>query len=180
MSKKTIKETNQEIRKERRRQSAEDFTPSFLVNQILDKMSEYASDILTDPEKTIIDPACGNANMLIEVLKRKLLHMSPTQAISTIYGCDIFENNITECRLRLLKVIDMHSNQKPSKEELIEIVKWLYKNIVHVNTEEHPNGSLDYLQLTEEKTFNHNITDEMSIEIINNIQENNLLDSVEI
>jgi len=57
--------------KERIKRTAEIFTPAFLVNEILDKLTEYGPEIWNE-EKTFLDPACGNGNFLIEILKRKL------------------------------------------------------------------------------------------------------------
>lgn len=58
-------------RKNRQKQTAEIFTPPYLVNEMLDKLTEYGPEIWEEG-KTFIDPACGNGNFLIEVLKRKL------------------------------------------------------------------------------------------------------------
>lgn len=154
--KKTLSENNHEKRQERRKKSAEDFTPFFLANQMLDKMEQYTPDIFSNPEKTIIDPACGNGNLLIPALMRKLNHTNPVQAISTVYGCDIFRDNINECRLRLLKTIIEHKTVKLTRKEYIEIIKQLAKNIVHVPLTQFPNGSLDYLKQPKSKTFSPN------------------------
>jgi len=177
---KTFSEVNHEKRKERRKKSAEDFTPLSLVNQMLDKMEEYTPDIFTDPEKTIIDPATGNGNMLIEVLKRKLKYAHPVQAISTIYGCDIFRDNVNECRLRLFKVISKYKTVRLYKKEYVEIIKQLSKNIVHVPLTQFPNGSLDYLKLPKSKTFNNYMSETRCIETIIKIKERDLLKGLNI
>lgn len=180
LEQKTISVVNNEKRKERRKKSAEDFTPIGLVNQMLDKMEVYASDIFSNPEKTIIDPSCGNGNMLIEALKRKLKHTDPVQAISTVYGCDIFRDNVNECRLRLLKVIVKYKTVKLSRQDYIEVVKQLAKNIVHVPLTQYPNGSLDYLSLPKGQTFNNYLSEDRCIATINKIKNEKLLDGVEI
>jgi len=177
---KTLSEVNHEKRKERRKKSAEDFTPLSLVNQMLDKMEEYTPDIFTNPEKTIIDPSCGNGNMLIEVLKRKLKHANPVQAISTIYGCDIFRDNVNECRLRLLKVITKYKTVKLSQQDYIEIIKQLAKNIVHVPLTQYQNGSLDYLKLPKGETFNNYLSEARCLETIKKIKDGKLLDGLKI
>jgi SAM-dependent methyltransferase len=75
------------------------FTPLPLVNDMLDKLPK---DVFLDPEKTFLDPACGNGNFLIVVLERKLASgIEYQQAIKTIYGVDIDQKNITECKQRL-------------------------------------------------------------------------------
>lgn len=169
---------NHEKRLARKKQTAEDFTPLWLVNQMIDKLLEYSPDTFSDPNKTFLDPAAGNGNMLIEVLKRKLKYASPIQAISTIYGCDIQKDNIIECRLRLLKVIVKNKTQKLSKKEYIEIIKILAKNIVCTPLSKYPNGSLDYLSLPENKTFNRILSDESAEKTLNQIVSKKLLDEL--
>ena len=58
-------------REARKSQTAEDFTPAPLVNEMLDKLAKYGPESWK-PGKTFLDPACGNGNMLVEVLKRKI------------------------------------------------------------------------------------------------------------
>ena len=80
------------------------FTPPELVNEMLDKLPSET----WQPEKTFIDPACGNANFVIEVIKRKMLHGSSVlQAISTTYGIDIMEDNIAELKARVSEIGDL-------------------------------------------------------------------------
>lgn len=167
-------------RDKRRKQSAECFTPSSLANQMLDKMEKYSPDIFTNPEKTIIDPACGNGQLLIPALIRKLKHTNPVQAISTIYGCDIFRDNVNECRLRLLKVIIEHKTEKITRKEYIEIIKQLAKNIVHVPLTQFPNGSLDYLKQPKSKTFNNYLSEKRCEETLDKIKNKRLLDGLKI
>ena len=45
---------------------------------------------------------CGNGNFLIEILNRRLkAGVNHLTAIKTIYGVDIMEDNIQECKERL-------------------------------------------------------------------------------
>lgn len=93
-------------RKIRRKQTAEDFTPLELVNEMLDKLP---SIVFTDPSKTFIDPAAGNGNFLIEVLRRKLQNSHPPlQALSTTYGVELMQDNVEEMKDRLLTLIPKH------------------------------------------------------------------------
>jgi hypothetical protein len=135
--------TNYERRKKRKKQTAEDFTPLFLINEMLDKLPEE----VWEEDKTCCDPACGNGNMLVEVLKRKLKKgHDPLRALQTIYGVDIMSDNIKECRLRLLKLVSKYA------EITIEYIKVVYDNIVFTSTTptimhpkgRYPNGALDY------------------------------------
>ena len=130
---------NNERRIKRKKQTAEDFTPAPLVNEILDKLNEYDKESWEEG-KTFCDPACGNGNMLIEVLKRKIsLGHDPVEALKTIYGTDIMQDNIRECRLRLLKLI--RDNGVAINEDLVRTV---FNKIVWISIKRYANGSLDY------------------------------------
>jgi len=105
--------------KKRIKATGEVFTPDWLVNEMLDKLPP---DLFTDPTRTFIDPACGNGNILVEVIRRKIENGStPYQALSTTYGVDIMEDNIAECRRRVFIVAyELNNNQhdKSWKEPL--------------------------------------------------------------
>jgi hypothetical protein len=140
--KKSQKSIHHDKRLARRKQTAEDFTPSKLVNEMLDKLPNE----VWEANKTFCDPACGNGNMLIEVLKRKLQYNhDPLEALQSIYGTDIMEDNIKEARLRLLKItINYVKKNKLKKPDQIKLIKTLCKNVKWVNMKVYPNGSLDY------------------------------------
>jgi len=124
MTPEMLTELNAEKRKKRRKQTAEDFTPSWLVKEILNKLTVYNKDCWKDPRKTFIDPACGNGNFLIEVVKRKLISgHKPLDVAKTVFGLDIMKDNITECRIRILRAFDICNSLTN------EIVLEVYKNI---------------------------------------------------
>lgn len=101
---------------------------------MLDKLNEYGPESFEE-HKTFLDPACGNGNMLVEVLKRKIsLGHNKTIALSTLYGTDIMNDNVVECKNRLLKVA---GNTKKHKEVLD-------KHIICTPLSKYPRGSLDY------------------------------------
>jgi len=88
------------------------FTPTWLVEAMLDLTKE--SDRI---ESRFLEPACGNGNFLIRVLQRKLAIVDLKSrksshnkenlaliAIMSIYGIELLEDNIIECRKRLLSV----------------------------------------------------------------------------
>ena len=89
--------------KARVKQLGEVFTPPELVNEMLDRLPH---ELWTDPSKTYIDPACGTGNFLVEVVRRKIeAGSTPLQALETTYGIDIMEDNVLECRQRLLHAV---------------------------------------------------------------------------
>jgi hypothetical protein len=84
----------------RRKQTAEDFTPQALVDEMLDKLPP---SVFVDPIKTFCDPAAGNGNFLVAVLQRKLdAGHPPLQALATVFGVELMADNVEEMRDRLL------------------------------------------------------------------------------
>jgi len=127
-----------EQRDARKKKTAEIFTPPKLVNEMLDKLP----DEIWEPGKTFCDPACGNGNILIEVLKRKLQHkQNPTVALESIYGVDIMGDNIEECRERLLGVIKETTETTKITAKMRKIVN---RNIKWLDQKKYPKGALDY------------------------------------
>jgi len=80
--------------------TGEVFTPTPLVQEILDKIP---IEQFQDPAKTFLDPSCGDGQFLGEVLIRKMQNGSSfEQALSTVYGVDLMQDNVDLCRVRLL------------------------------------------------------------------------------
>ena len=80
--------------------TGEVFTPTELVQEVLENMD---IEKFKDPTRTFIDPSCGDGQFLGEVLIRKMENGSTfEQALSTIYGVDLMQDNVDECRKRLL------------------------------------------------------------------------------
>lgn len=80
--------------------TGEIFTPTPLVQEVLDKLP---NESFSDPSKTFLDPSCGDGQFLSEVLIRKMEHGSTfEQALSTIYGVELMPDNRALCVERLL------------------------------------------------------------------------------
>lgn len=80
--------------------TGEVFTPTPLVQEVLDRLSQ---DQFQDTTKTFLDPSCGDGQFLGEVLIRKMENGSTfEQALSTVYGVDLMQDNVDLCRERLL------------------------------------------------------------------------------
>lgn len=95
--------------------TGEVFTPTVLVQEVLDKLDPV---LFSDPTKTFLDPSCGDGQFLSEVLIRKIENgIDFETALSTIYGVDLMQDNVDLCRERLLS----------GREDLKHIVM---KNIV--------------------------------------------------
>jgi len=84
----------------RKKATGEVFTPTPLVQEILDQLPQ---EQFSDPTKTFLDNSCGDGQFLSEVLIRKLENGSTfEQALSTIYGVDLMPDNVKLCQDRLL------------------------------------------------------------------------------
>jgi len=80
--------------------TGEVFTPTELVREVLDQIP---LDQFQDPAKTFLDNSCGDGQFLGEVLIRKMENGSTfEEALSTVYGVDLMQDNVNLCRERLL------------------------------------------------------------------------------
>lgn len=85
---------------ERLRETSEIFTPTWLVNRILDRVPQ---DDFKDPDKTFLDPSCGDGQFLGQILVRKIkAGISHEQALKTLFGVDLMPDNVEYCRSYLL------------------------------------------------------------------------------
>jgi len=121
-------------RKVRKKQTAEDFTPDSLVQEMLDKLPR---EVWTDPSKTFLDNSAGNGNFLVAILRRKLAAgHSPLQAISTIYGVELMADNVEEMKDRLLVELPSLTSEEVKKARKIidhnivchDALTWDYEN----------------------------------------------------
>jgi hypothetical protein len=157
-----MQKERQAKRAARQKQTAEVFTPSNLVNEMLDKLPPEA----WEENETFCDPAAGNGNFLVEVLKRKLLRgHDPLAALQTIYGVDLMPDNIEECRLRLLKLANHFLKNQGLTPQHIEAV---WTNIVCAD-------SLAY-----DFEFDKPPSPEQCKAILENIKKENLFDKVDV
>jgi hypothetical protein len=103
------------------KETAEVFTPTELVIDMLNELEQKSSTLFFDSTKTFLDNSCGDGQFLSEVVIRKMERSGCTleQALSTTYGVDLMEDNVIECRKRL-------AGPNPTPE-ILEIVT---KNIV--------------------------------------------------
>ena len=86
--------------KVRVKSTSEIFTPTELVQEVLDKMPETE---FSDPTRTFLDNSCGDGQFLSEVLIRKVQNgIDFETALSAIFGVDMMEDNVNLCRERLL------------------------------------------------------------------------------
>lgn len=88
--------------KKRIKDFAEVYTPNWLVKDMV------ALTNACKPETTILEPACGNGNFLAEILEQKLQDACTEKlawaSLESLYGIDIQEDNIKECKERLCSI----------------------------------------------------------------------------
>ncbi len=119
------------------------FTAEREVNAMLDLVKQETERI----DARFLEPACGNGNFLIEVLRRKLAIVKEryaknqleyeryaVTAVSSIYGVDILQDNVSECRKRLLDFFNVEYTAIFKNERKIECCRSvdyiLQKNIL--------------------------------------------------
>lgn len=136
---------NQVKTKKRVADHGEVFTNQREVNAMLDLVKNETERI----DSRFLEPACGNGNFLVEILRRKLAVVdykySNNQiewerysiiAVSSIYGVDILEDNAIDCRDRLLGIYTAWYSKKfiNIKNECIRSVRFLLgRNILWGN-----------------------------------------------
>jgi len=125
--------------KKRVSEHGEVFTSKREVNAMLDLVKQETERI----DSRFLEPACGTGNFLVEILNRKLTivfnRYKKSQleyeryaviAISSVYGVDILEDNVVECRNRLFIIFDKQytSYYKANcKEECRTSIKYILK-----------------------------------------------------
>ena len=118
--------------KDRVKNFAEVFTPSWVVNDMCDQIPK---EIWENLDSTFLEPTCGNGNFLVEILRRKLAlcknENDVLRAYRSIYGIDIQADNVLETRVRMLK---MAKGYIKNPCNLIEISDILSKNIICGNS----------------------------------------------
>jgi type I restriction-modification system DNA methylase subunit len=119
-----------DIRKERHSITQEDFTPS----EIVDILLQEQEDLFTDFSKTFCDPCIGIGFIYLEILKRRLEHCKTTDdilnAVSTMYGTELMEDNVDECKKNILFEILKFTSSHNLDINDGEIMKILNHNII--------------------------------------------------
>jgi hypothetical protein len=127
------------ISKQRVADHGEVFTAQREVNAMLDLVRQETERI----DSRFLEPACGTGNFLAEILERKLQvvdrryrrsHIEHDRysllAVSSIYGIDLLEDNVSECRKRLFNIVEKHSKNLFNGQLLRVIMFVLERNII--------------------------------------------------
>ena len=126
--------------KQRVADHGEVFTPAWLVEAMLDLIKDETERI----DSRFLEPACGCGNFLVKVLRRKLAAVElkygksdferrhyALLALMCIYGIELLEDNIAECRANLLRILAEYLNVDESDELYRAMAYVLSQNLVH-------------------------------------------------
>lgn len=126
--------------KQRVKEHAEVFTPKHIVKQMCDIMDENAEEKpIQNKDATVLEPACGNGNFLVEILERRIAlaesRNDVVRSLTTLYGVDIMPDNIAEAKARLLKICKEYDDN----EQFLTVCQYVMdKNIQVGDTLDHP------------------------------------------
>ena len=133
--------------KQRVADHGEVFTAKREVKAMLDLVKQETENI----ESRFLEPACGDGNFLVEILRRKLAVVrfrygkNPNDyeryaviAVTSIYGIDILPDNVKQCRKRVYKIFNSEytANCKEKvNDETRKAVRYILRhNIICGNT----------------------------------------------
>ena len=139
----SIKQDKQVVSRKRVADHGEVYTGKREVDAMLDLVEQETERI----ESRFLEPACGTGNFLAEILERKLRVVESRYAksqieyeryavlaVSSIYGIDILEDNVQECRKRLFEILNQKYTRifkDMAKDECRSAMKYiLEKNII--------------------------------------------------
>lgn len=110
--------------RERIKKNGEVFTPEAIIEQMCKTVPDKD---WTDPTKTFMDPTCGNGQILCYILKRRLeAGVSKKDAISTLFGIELMEDNAALARKRLAEILETNEYDDIIQHNVVcsDIFKW--------------------------------------------------------
>ena len=126
--------------KKRVAEHGEVFTPPWMVDAMLDLVKAESERI----DSRFLEPACGSGNFLVRVLQRKLASVElkfgksafekriyALLGLMCIYGIELLEDNIAECRANMLEILAEYLNIDESDEVYRAACYVLSQNLVH-------------------------------------------------
>ena len=126
--------------KERVADHGEVFTPAWMVEAMLDLVKGETERI----DSRFLEPACGDGNFLVQVLRRKLAAVElkydksdferrhyALLAIMCIYGIELLPDNIADCRAKLLEILAEYLNLDESDDLYRAAFYVLSQNLVY-------------------------------------------------
>jgi hypothetical protein len=127
--------------KQRVADHGEVFTPAWMVEAMLDLVKGETERI----DSRFLEPACGDGNFLVQILRRKLAAVElkygksdferrqyALLALMCLYGIELLPDNIAECRVNLLAIFAEYLNLGPADD--------LYRAAFYVLSQDLVNG----------------------------------------
>lgn len=113
--------------KERIKKNGEVFTPFSIINQMISKIPEIK---WKDPKATFLDPCAGNGQILIGMLKKRLASgISVEDAVKTLYGVELMQDNRDLCVQRILEIVGPKYSKIVNKNIVCaDFFKWDFEN----------------------------------------------------
>ncbi len=126
--------------KQRVADHGEVFTPSWMVEAMLDLVEEETARI----DSRFLEPACGSGNFLVQVLRRKLAAVElkfgksdfekrhyALLGLMCIYGVEFLPDNIIECHDDLLETFAEYLNLEEFDDLYRAAAHVLSQNLIH-------------------------------------------------
>lgn len=126
--------------KQRVADHGEVFTPAWMVEAMLDLVKGETERI----DSRFLEPACGDGNFLVQILRRKLVAVElkygqsdferrhyAMLALMCVYGIELLKDNIADCRSNLLAIFAEYLNLSPPDELYRAAFYVLSQNLVH-------------------------------------------------
>lgn len=125
--------------KQRLADHGEAFTPPWMVEAMLDLVKDETERI----DSRFLEPACGSGNFLVRVLERKLAAVElkfgksnfekrhyALLGLMSIYGIELLDDNVAECRDNLLQVFAEYLNIDEADDSYQAAAYVLSQNLV--------------------------------------------------
>jgi transcriptional regulator with XRE-family HTH domain len=116
------------------------FTPSWLVEKMLDLVKGETERI----DSRFLEPACGSGNFLVPILQRKLAAVEAKYgkaefekrhyalvALASLYGIELLADNIHECRANMLDVFAQYLGLDDDDDLYRAASHFLSTNLIH-------------------------------------------------
>lgn len=118
--------------------AGEVFTPATTVFEMI--LQPWIRDVISDLDKTVLDPACGQGQFSCTELFFKMFFnldkLDDSNALRALYSLkaiDIRKDNVAECKKHLLETFDQayyYLLGKPTSDELFYLAYCIVDNIV--------------------------------------------------
>jgi hypothetical protein len=116
------------------------FTPPWMIELMLDLVKDESERI----DSRFLEPACGSGNFIVQIMRRKLVSVELKYgksefkrqhfalfALMCIYGIELLQDNITECRAHVLKIFSEYLNIDETHDFYRAASYVLSQNLVH-------------------------------------------------